>query len=99
VNGARPYGGPYVAGIGVGLTLLASFLVLGRGLGTSGAFTSVVAAGVYAVAPPRRTERDVLRLLRDSGEVAPLRPVGLRGLGVIVGGSSPPAGRETQGSR
>ena len=49
----RPYMNPYVAGVGVGLALLAAFVIMGRGLGASGAFTSVVAAGVGSVAPER----------------------------------------------
>lgn len=47
----RPYMNPYLAGVGIGLVLLAAFVVMGRGLGASGAFTSLVAAGVGAVAP------------------------------------------------
>lgn len=47
----RDYTSPYLAGIGVGLVLLAAYVVMGRGLGASGAFTSMVAAGVEAVAP------------------------------------------------
>ena len=35
-----PYMNPYLAGIGLGLVLLASFVVMGRGLGASGAFSS-----------------------------------------------------------
>lgn len=49
--GARPYTNPYLAGVGIGLVLLAAFVVMGRGLGASGAFTSVIAAGVSSVAP------------------------------------------------
>ena len=32
----RPYGNPYLAGVLLGLTLLASFFILGAGLGASG---------------------------------------------------------------
>jgi uncharacterized membrane protein YedE/YeeE len=39
---------PYVAGIGLGLVLLAAYAIAGRGLGASGAFASVVAAGTAA---------------------------------------------------
>ncbi len=35
VSGPRPYGNPYVAGLLLGATLLASFLILGAGLGAS----------------------------------------------------------------
>lgn len=47
----RPYLNPYLAGVGIGLALLAAFVIMGRGLGASGAFTSLVAAGVGTVAP------------------------------------------------
>lgn len=46
----KPYMNPYLAGIGLGLVLLTAYVVMGRGLGASGAFTSVVAAGVNTVA-------------------------------------------------
>lgn len=42
---------PYLAGIGLGLILLAAFVVMGRGLGASGALSSFVTLGVNAVAP------------------------------------------------
>jgi uncharacterized membrane protein YedE/YeeE len=35
-----PYMNPYLAGFGIGLTLLAAFVILGRGLGASGAFSA-----------------------------------------------------------
>ena len=37
----KPYADPYVAGVALGLVLLASFVFAGRGLGASGAFTRV----------------------------------------------------------
>ena len=49
----RPYADPYIAGTGLGLVLLAAFVVAGRGLGASGAFASG-AAGVVAAASPAR---------------------------------------------
>jgi hypothetical protein len=42
---------PYLAGIGLGLVLLATFVIMGRGLGASGAFSSLVAWVVAGVAP------------------------------------------------
>lgn len=47
----RPYMNPYLAGVGIGVALLAAFVIMGRGLGASGAFTSMVAAGVGSMAP------------------------------------------------
>ena len=45
------YWNPYLAGLGLGLTLLLSFVVMGRGLGASGGFTALVSAGVGLVDP------------------------------------------------
>jgi hypothetical protein len=39
----KRYSDPYLAGIGIGLVLLAAYVVVGRGLGASGAFASVAA--------------------------------------------------------
>jgi uncharacterized membrane protein YedE/YeeE len=47
----RPYTNPYLAGIGLGLVLLAAFVLMGRGLGASGAFNSTVAWLVSLAAP------------------------------------------------
>lgn len=38
--GAQPYWNPYLAGVGIGLVLLATFFVMGRGLGATGAFSA-----------------------------------------------------------
>ena len=51
IAATRAYMNPYLAGVGLGLVLLSAFIVMGRGLGASGAFTAMVAAGVDAVAP------------------------------------------------
>jgi uncharacterized protein len=47
----KPYMNPYLAGFLLGLVLLATIYVTGRGLGASGAFKSVVVASVETVAP------------------------------------------------
>ena len=47
----RPFWNPYVAGVVLGLVLLASFLVMGFGLGSSGAVTRIAVAGAHLVAP------------------------------------------------
>ena len=46
-----PYMNPYLAGVGLGLVLLAAFVVMGRGLGASGAFASSAAGLAAKVAP------------------------------------------------
>jgi len=45
----KSYCDPYFAGIGIGLVLLAAYVIAGRGIGASGAFASVVAALTAAV--------------------------------------------------
>jgi uncharacterized membrane protein YedE/YeeE len=46
-----PLMNPYLAGVGLGLVLLASFVVMGRGLGASGAFNSFLAWIVQLLSP------------------------------------------------
>ena len=48
---AKPYADPYVAGVTLGLVLLTAFVLVGRGLGASGAFASVAASAVDVVSP------------------------------------------------
>jgi hypothetical protein len=45
----RPYADPYLTGVVLGLVLLAAFVLVGRGLGATGAFASVAASAVSAV--------------------------------------------------
>ncbi|MBI1809147.1 MAG: YeeE/YedE family protein [Gemmatimonadetes bacterium] len=49
----RPYSNPYLAGVSLGLVLLAAYVVMGRGLGASGAFASSAAGLTAAISPPR----------------------------------------------
>jgi len=48
---APRYWNPYVAGFGLGLTLLLSFVLLGVGLGASGANARLAAVTAHALAP------------------------------------------------
>ena len=52
----KPIWNPYVAGIALGLVLLASFVVTGKGLGASGAITHLQAAMWHAIDPTWATE-------------------------------------------
>jgi hypothetical protein len=58
--GPAPYWNPYVAGLGLGLVLLAAFVVMGRGLGASGAVNALVAGGMNTVAPAHTQSREWL---------------------------------------
>jgi hypothetical protein len=46
-----PYADPYLTGVLLGLVLLASFYLVGRGLGASGAFAAVAATAIDAASP------------------------------------------------
>jgi hypothetical protein len=48
---AQPYWNPYVAGFAIGLVLLATFVVMGRGLGATGAFSAIL-VWLMALASP-----------------------------------------------
>lgn len=47
----QPYSNPYVAGVGLGLVLLGAFVIMGRGIGASGAVSACVSACVNAISP------------------------------------------------
>jgi len=48
VKPPRPYANPYLAGVCLGLVLLAAYVITGQGLGASGAFANV-ATGVVSL--------------------------------------------------
>ncbi len=53
ITGSTKYMNPYLAGVILGLVLLLSFYLTGRGLGASGAMKSVVVSTVDTVAPAK----------------------------------------------
>ena len=64
----RAYANPYVAGVGLGLVLLAAFVVMGRGLGATGAFANAAAEIVTTVSPERaQSSHYFARYLDGSG--------------------------------
>ena len=68
------YGDPYLAGVGLGLVLLSAYVLVGRGLGASGAFASVVAAGTAAVeGTTRASASPALAPYLTHGVASPLR--------------------------
>lgn len=87
VRAPAPYMNPYVAGIGLGLVLLASYVVMGRGLGASGALSSLVAWFVDLVAPRHAESNEFYRGYLDGGVGHPLKEwLVFEVLGVLVGG-------------
>ena len=83
-----PFMNPYLAGIGLGLVLLAAFVIMGRGLGASGAFSSVTALVVETVAPEHARANGFYRGYLDEGLGGhPLKSwLVFEVLGVMMGG-------------
>jgi hypothetical protein len=85
MNQRRPYADPYLAGIALGLVLLASFVLTARGLGASGAFASVTAGSAALIAPEATAGNPLLaRYLDGSGAWRDWLVVEI--LGVLAGG-------------
>jgi uncharacterized protein len=82
---ARPYADPYLAGVALGLVLLASFVIAGRGLGASGAFATAAATTVQSVAPGVATRNAFLATHLDAGSLFGDWLV-VEILGVMIGG-------------
>ena len=81
----KPYADPYVAGAALGLVLLAAFVVMGRGLGASGAFASSASGIVAAVDPAGATANPYFsRYLAGKGPWSEWLLVEIGG--VVVGG-------------
>ncbi|ACB74747.1 protein of unknown function DUF395 YeeE/YedE [Opitutus terrae PB90-1] len=78
---------PYWAGFALGLVLLTAFVVMGRGLGASGAFTTAVATTVHAVAPAHAEGNAFYQEYLGDGTTSPLKDwLVFQVLGVFVGG-------------
>jgi len=83
----KPYWNPYLAGIGLGLTLLAAFVLMGRGLGASGAFTSFVSVGIHTIAPEHAQSNGLYNSYLETDDHHPLKDwLVFEILGVIIGG-------------
>lgn len=83
----KPHMNPYWAGFGLGLVLLASFVIMGRGLGASGAFGTVTAVAMHAVAPAHAGQNVFYSSYFGDGSVNPLKDwLVFEVLGLFVGG-------------
>ncbi|MGD2071089.1 MAG: YeeE/YedE thiosulfate transporter family protein [Gemmatimonadota bacterium] len=83
---ARPYWNPYLAGALLGLTLLATFLVAGQGLGASAFPKRILALGAAGVAPEWTAANPAIGSYVADG-ANPLRNwLVIEVIGVFVGG-------------
>ncbi len=86
-EGPRPYMNPYLAGLGLGLVLLSAFVIMGRGLGASGAFSSAVAVAVDTAATEHARSNEFYTGYLDGGVGHPLKSwLVFEVLGMIAGG-------------
>jgi hypothetical protein len=81
----KPYADPYLVAVALGLVLLASFVIAGRGLGASGAFATAAATAVRSVAPDVASRNDFLATHLDAGGLFRDWLV-VEIIGVIIGG-------------
>lgn len=81
----QPYWNPYVAGVVLGLVLLATYLLTGRGLGATGAFSALVAWVANAISPAAAQANPVhVRYLEHGPPLLSFLPFLV--LGTFVGG-------------
>ena len=97
---SQPYSNPYLVGLGLGLVLLAAFVIMGRGLGASGAMSTVIAVGVDKIAPEHAANNNFYKEYLGDGTTNPLKDwLVFEVIGVIAGGfiSGSLAGRVKKG--
>ena len=86
-NEQKKYMNPYLAGFLLGLVLLLTIFITGRGLGASGAFKSVVVAGVQTVTPSYANDAAFFKHYIDSYTGSVLKSwLVFEVIGVIIGG-------------
>jgi uncharacterized protein len=78
---------PYLAGVGIGVVLLLAFVIMGRGLGASGAFASLLSWLVELVAPAHAQANEVYSGYLQNGIGHPLKSwLVFEVIGVAMGG-------------
>ncbi len=83
----EPFWNPYAAGIALGLVLLASFVITGKGLGASGAINRVAGAMVHTANPTWAEDSKLIGSFFGPG-VAPLNSwIVYLAIGVFMGGA------------
>ncbi|MDZ7623044.1 MAG: YeeE/YedE thiosulfate transporter family protein [Ignavibacteriaceae bacterium] len=100
VTKSQPYSNPYLVGVGLGLVLLTAYLIMGRGLGASGAMTTLVSVGVDKVATEHANNNTFFSEYLGDGTTNPFKDwLVFEVIGVIAGGfiSGSLAGRVKKG--
>lgn len=82
----KPYMNPYLAGVLLGLLLLTTIFITGRGLGASGAFRGVVIAAVESTSPRHAENAVFYKEFAEANPEGPLRNwLVFEVLGVFIG--------------
>lgn len=82
----KPYMNPYLAGFLLGLVLLGTIYITGRGLGASGAVKSVTLSAVAEVLPQHTTHTAYLKSYEESHPGGPLKDwLVFEVIGLIIG--------------
>jgi len=83
----QKYWNPYVAGFGLGLVLLLAYVLMGRGVGASGAVNSVLSVGMDKIAHEHAQANVFYKDYLGDGSFNPLKDwLVFEVIGVIVGG-------------
>jgi uncharacterized protein len=83
----KPLSNPYLVGIGLGLVLLSAFIIMGRGLGASGALSTTVAVSVAKIAPEHAKNNNFYKEYLGDNTTNPLKDwLIFQVIGVLVGG-------------
>ena len=87
ISTPQPYWNPYIAGIGLGFVLLATFVIMGRGLGASGVFSTIVSTGINAVDPSVGEKNEFFSTYSTQFSANPLNDwYVIEIIGVLIGG-------------
>jgi len=82
----KPYMNPYLAGVLLGLVLLVTIFITGRGLGASGAYRGIVIAAVESAAPRHAENSIYYREFSEANPEGPLRNwLVFEVLGIFIG--------------
>jgi len=83
----KNYWNPYIAGVGLGLTLLAAFVIMGRGLGASGGFTTILSFVVNTITPEHAQSNSMYNAYLQNPMGHPLLDwIVFEVIGIAVGG-------------
>ena len=83
----RHYTNPYLIGLLLGILLLSTFIIMGRGLGASGVLSTVVAVTVNEVAPTHAENNDLYKRYLGDGTQSPFKDwLVFSIIGAVVGG-------------